>query len=595
MTAEPIRDLGFASWIDPDAWMESMEGPRWKQTIAEENNRVNDFIKKHNIPKLKDRFKTLIHSVPNQEFSYRAGSIEIKKLNAFFLEWRWLTQPKKTFEARDIWADSTHAWATQDTGSGSETFTLSCFSENRKLPLWKKTPVGPDLAVKGEYIVYLGVVNKLWYNEVWVADKKTGGTPQLIYKELNPECNLSIVRQEGGKIFIVRDHAQEKEYFEVFVLPRPQLKPMTDSDAYMPSTLAGLRVPHGVNWYEPTYNLCSTRSHGKQTLWQIKPLKQLLTIPLGSIEIDPWAVHESAETCILTVQTPTDGNQRFIIHKSKPNQTLEPLDFHQQYHSSDYQVKRYKSATAYYAVLTKRGTHPKKGLIIGYGAYGLPTSSSYAGARWNPLLQNGWAIVYTFIRGGGDHTEAWAKAGRCSGRSLTIQDFLNCVHSFKTIYSILAKNIVLYGRSAGGILVGNSLAKVPNGALFGGIFAEVPYVDVLRTTTNPTLPLTRMEYKEFGNPAESIQDFISVAKMSPADLAVGLKTPKLFVFCRTAENDSEVYTYEPVKWIRRLREASPSGMPKLLKITLGAGHFTNPGETQDAYAEDCAILEALTR
>ena len=82
--------------------------------------------------------------------------------------------------------------------------------------------------------------------------------------------------------------------------------------------------------------------------------------------------------------------------------------------------------------------------------------------------------MITFLRGGGDDTEKAAKAGRLEGREKTIQDFLACVKDAKKLFALQAKDVVIYGRSAGGLLMGGSLAKAPQGNLFRGVFTEVP-------------------------------------------------------------------------------------------------------------------------
>jgi oligopeptidase B len=212
--------------------------------------------------------------------------------------------------------------------------------------------------------------------------------------------------------------------------------------------------------------------------------------------------------------------------------------------------------------------------------------------RWAPLLERGWAIGYTFLRGGGDHTEEWAKAGRLDGRQKTIQDFIAIAKAAQEKYSVTPKNTVIYGRSAGGLLMGGTMAEYPDGSLMGAVYAEVPYVDELRTTTNPELPLTALEYNEFGAPSLRLEDFIQVAQLSPADTAASTAFSNLLVIARTAENDSQVFAYESVKWIRRLREHSVKGAPKICLIEQDQGHFTPPEKTVAQWAIDAAILDA---
>jgi protease II len=137
--------------------------------------------------------------------------------------------------------------------------------------------------------------------------------------------------------------------------------------------------------------------------------------------------------------------------------------------------------------------------------------------------------------------------------------------------------------------MGGTLTNHPNGSLMSAVYAEVPYVDELRTTTNTSLPLTDLEHNEFGNPAGRLEDFLSVGLLSPADSATVISCPSVFVLTRTAEHDSQVFAYESVKWIRRLRK---SGGTKLCIVESGQGHFTPPDKTIRQWAIDCALLDS---
>jgi oligopeptidase B len=140
------------------------------------------------------------------------------------------------------------------------------------------------------------------------------------------------------------------------------------------------------------------------------------------------------------------------------------------------------------------------------------------------------------------------------------------------------------------------LGRNPEGGLFRGVYTEVPYVDVLETTTNPGLPLTAIEYGEFGNPAANLEDLIFVGLTSPAVSAAVMTTPSIFVVARTAVNDSQVYAYETVKWIRRLREnGGTHGAPKITLFENGQGHFTPPDGSAVQYATDAALIDTLMK
>ena len=139
-------------------------------------------------------------------------------------------------------------------------------------------------------------------------------------------------------------------------------------------------------------------------------------------------------------------------------------------------------------------------------------------------------------------------------------------------------------------MVGATLGRNPTG-LFGAVYTEVPYLDVLRTTTNPSLPLTQLEYEEFGDPATKLQDFGALLNLSPIDLIPNEGIPDVFVLCRTATLDMEVLAYESVKWIRKLRNSKKKGQSKLLAITANEGHFAKGSSATNQRAEDLAILE----
>jgi len=124
------------------------------------------------------------------------------------------------------------------------------------------------------------------------------------------------------------------------------------------------------------------------------------------------------------------------------------------------------------------------------------------------------------------------------------------------------------------------------------VYAEVPYVDVLRTTTNPSLPLTALEYNEFGNPAEGIQEFRTIMNYSPVDSLDFENPPDLNIIVRTSENDSQVYAYESYKWLESLRGKNKSDKRKILYNSKNKGHFVNSYEN---FSQDFFLLKSFRR
>ena len=120
------------------------------------------------------------------------------------------------------------------------------------------------------------------------------------------------------------------------------------------------------------------------------------------------------------------------------------------------------------------------------------------------------------------------------------------------------------------------------------VYTEVPYVDVLRTTTNPSLPLTQLEYDEFGNPANGIYEFQKILEMSPVDAL--LEPPDLFAIIHTSENDVQVYPYESYKWLEALRNGK-NDLRKLLYYSENKGHFVIGEDMYMNYSYDFFLLK----
>jgi oligopeptidase B len=307
------------------------------------------------------------------------------------------------------------------------------------------------------------------------------------------------------------------------------------------------------------------------------------------IEINPWAQWEGRGSLDVEVihpgATPTKGvlNTRRGLVVEEPVEVYAANRIRGSVRSAD------GTRVSWMAVWDANyGSKPKALLVVGYGAYGAPTGLSTS--RWKPYIKRGFAIGFAFVRGGGDHTEAWAEEGRREGKLRGVQDFEACVAAMRKALKIPAEKTCLFGRSAGGYLLGTTVARNPKGGLFKYAYTEVPYVDVLKTTSNPVLPLTEYEYREFGDPVHSLADFEFLLRFSPIEALKGEGAPGVFVICRTALNDSRVFAYESFKWVDALRGKKQGGEPKLLAITHGNGHFLRGASRILQQAEDYLIL-----
>jgi Prolyl oligopeptidase family len=518
MTAEAVRDTPFAKWKDPDAWMEAMKGPKWRAVLQEEATVAKQV---HNHPAVQSRvglFKAMMdmaRDLTESTHTYHVGPANIAWHSEFFKTWSWVGS-QEAHEARDCFPAGDLMVSVQDVSDGAEQFQLQVWGP--KL-LWTLDNVGPTAGVLRSTLFYLKMRNKLQYYQLWCCDLQTGSKKTLLYEISSKEENCSLERLSDGRLFFQVENAQDYTTFELSsqgVLLKRKEKYTIPSNWILP-----LLREYGVDFLWPKHGFLVTRQQGSRTLWKISPktsAKKLLHIPVGTIQFDPWAVHLGQCPCTVQVSEPAKNLARYKLTEEGELQLLQPIVptplVTERFES------RSKDGTAIFGCITKmKGIQPIGLVVIGYGAYGVPTATGSVYQRWTPLVKRGWAVVHTFLRGGGDHTDAWAKAGRRSGRVHTVDDFVALVSSAQLETGVGPRQTVIYGRSAGGLVMGESLHRFPNGSLFSAVYTEVPYVDELRTTTNPSLPLTTMEYNEFGAPAMRLEDFIHVGQTSPADSA----------------------------------------------------------------------------
>ena len=210
------------------------------------------------------------------------------------------------------------------------------------------------------------------------------------------------------------------------------------------------------------------------------------------------------------------------------------------------------------------GTAPM--LLYAYGSYGIPISPTFSAGRL-ALLDRGVIFVIAHIRGGGELGEPWREAGRMMKKMNTFTDFIACAdHLVKQKYTS-SDRLVIQGGSAGGLLMGAVANMRPD--LFKAVVAQVPFVDVLNTMLDASLPLTTSEYIEWGNPNEKpAYDYMK--KYSPYDNVRVVNYPAMLV--KVSLNDSQVPYWEGAKFVAKIREMKTDHNPLLLKTNMGAGH-----------------------
>ena len=586
----PIRDLGYLAWSNDLAWMEGQSGNRWLGAIKKENSRFTRAIRP--LEPLVRRFKKDLEDPKD-------GKANIWK-------WKGWTIEKSEYSPIETWSlkgFSVKAWdADANSGffaaavpveGGYERFNLNIYSIKPMKLIKTIEKVGPFVAfINKDTLAYLGSSADHRYDSLHIVSLDDMVDTLLYELTDSPKIhNLELRRAEDGSIYVIKsDFVTE----ELGIVSKDHVNWVTKAskiivlahDTWIKDgkTSLGLPIQTPSTDYLEAISLKAgwaiTLSHGIRTLWRLgsKDYKtKAMVYVWGEIHYD---VRDPDRLCVYDMRY-----EPYTIHTTlnlKSDWKLTKTESH------PYVCAYYNAVAPTFVVTGQQFSGSAKGLLVtAYGAYGTPTKIGRLVQRWRPLLNAGWAIASVTVPGSGDHDLTWRFQGQAKGRKLAIDTLCATVKDLQEELGVGPAQTALYGRSAGGLLVSATL-NVCKG-LVGAIYMESPYVDTLRTITNPKLPLTVLETKEFGigtNPAS----VISTGAWSPMEHIPSEGYPDIFVVARTDAADLEVYPYEVLKYITRVRGQGPkrSGQPKLLYISADKGHFTTDQETR---AEDLALLD----
>ena len=225
--------------------------------------------------------------------------------------------------------------------------------------------------------------------------------------------------------------------------------------------------------------------------------------------------------------------------------------------------------------------------LYAYGAYGIAVPPGFSTTRFS-FVDRGMGYAIAHIRGGDDLGRNWYLAGKLAARENSFNDFVDVARGLIALGHTAPGQISASGGSAGGELMGAAINQAPE--LFGAIVAHVPFVDVLNTMLDETLPLTPGEWPEWGNPIESKEAFEHILSYSPYENVSAQAYPPMLV--TAGLNDPRVTYWEPAKWVARLRELKTDDNMLLLKTNMGAGHGGKSGrfEGLKETAEEAAFI-----
>ena len=633
MSTEEVRDLGYLKWKDPLAWMESMKGKRWENHIKKEKQHFNELATQPSVEReARQMEKEIIQAqqylnLPG--FKIGCGTVDIILASGYKFVWKWIWDRKgKEKAASDIDVQGNIVWYVTPDDVEYNKNKLICESSDGKV-IWSRKAISSQIAIVGELCYYVKVVDYFRTIELYVCNAQTGNNERVLYKERDETREILLYKGSNRTLYMassstINNILYRVNGFELKQLAKNSLIQLPLGESIYGDDCILVRKSHYEKW-KPVgkpinewifpdeeilwVNIQSgniiTINEGAQSIWfcSKNPPKLVLKLKVGNIDPNIWSQWENSLIQSFAIKSPTETP--FMIHiidnkimrderKIEISHPIKfkPLDVHR-FHTIS------KDGTKVpFVIIKEKGIKPKAQLIYVYGAYGSSTPIGWPYANWSPILNRKWAIVFALVRGGGDIDAAWAEAARRENRHVSVDDFEAVIIAAKTKNGLDADKTVIFGRSAGGLPVGAIVGRYPDGHLVGAAFTEVPYVDILRTSTNPDLPLTMGEFEEFGNPAERILNFRELLSVSPINTLPADGAPGVFVISRVGLLDRQVYAYESFKWIQRLRGGAltsdglishPNG--KYVTFERKEAHHYTPPKFSRFRAIDLAILD----
>ncbi|SEP77875.1 oligopeptidase B Serine peptidase. MEROPS family S09A [Devosia sp. YR412] len=428
-------------------------------------------------------------------------------------------------------------------------------------------------------------------SECWLIDAETGGAPRLVAPRVT-DLEYDVDERDG--LLYIRTNANGAEDFKIAVAPvaNPGLDNWTDL------------VPHqqGVLILDTivikNHLLRLERFEGLPRI----VVRDLRTDKEETVKFDEEAyslgmsVGYEFDTSVfrLTYSSPTTPSRTYDMDLETGSRTLlKEQEVPSGHDPDDYETRRLfatapDGAEVPVTVLYRKGTKldgSAPALLYGYGAYGMSMPSTFSISALS-LVDRGFIHATAHIRGGMEKGYRWYVEGRREHKTNTFTDFIASAEMLIDKGYTAKGKIVAQGGSAGGMLMG-AIANLRTD-LWGGILAQVPFVDVLNTMLDETLPLTPPEWPEWGNPLASAEDYARIAAYAPYEQVAAKDYPPIFAL--GGLTDPRVTYWEPAKWVARLRATKTGTSPLYLKTNMGAGHggasgrFDRLKETAMCYA-----------
>lgn len=407
------------------------------------------------------------------------------------------------------------------------------------------------------------------------------GKPQLVAAR---ETGLEYSLTEGGNVFYILTNADGAKDFKIMQTPvdKPSRQNWTDVVPHTPCRLiiSHMAFARHLVWLERENGLPQIKIRDRRTGEEhsIAFAEEAYSLGLsGAGEYDTDVIRFSYSSM-------TTPSQLFDYNMATRERTLlKTQDVPSGHNPDDYVTRRvmapaWDGAEVPVTLLYRKDT-PLDGsapcLLYGYGAYGIAIPASF-NTNCLSLADRGFVYAIAHIRGGKDKGFQWYEDGRMEKKTNTFKDFIAAADYLNQQKFTSYANIIAEGGSAGGMLMGAIANMAPE--KFKGVIAAVPFVDVLNTMLDDTLPLTPPEWPEWGNPIASKEAYERMAAYSPYDNVSAKPYPAILAL--GGLTDPRVTYWEPAKWVAKLREKTTGSEAILMKTNMDAGHGGASGRFQ---------------
>lgn len=431
--------------------------------------------------------------------------------------------------------------------------------------------VGVDETLSRNYIVIDAHDHQT--SEFWLIDTRTGGAPKLVAPRLT-DREYDVEDRAG--VFYILTNADGAEDFKIVTVAadNPASDNWIDLVPHRPGVLILdiILLQHHLVRLERFEGLprIVVRNLDDGDEWTVKFDEEAYALGMSAgFEFD-------TKTIRFTYSSPTTPSRTYDLDLVTRERTLLKEQVVPSGHNpADYETKRIFAIAKdgervpvtllYRKGLKLDGKAPA--LLYGYGAYGHALTAGFSVSKLS-LVDRGFVHATAHIRGGMDKGYAWYKNGRREQKTNTFTDFIAAAETLIELGYTSKQRIVAEGGSAGGLLMGAVTNMRPD--LWAGVIAEVPFVDVLNTMLDETLPLTPPEWPEWGNPITDKAAYDRIAGYAPYEQVAAIAYPPIFALAGLT--DPRVTYWEPAKWVAKLRATKTDANPLYLKTHMGAGH-----------------------